>query len=116
MERVADRIRRILSDTRDRMICAADGPELFGYIHLSPYELLYCDPLINILALVVRSDCRGQGVGKALIRAAENFAREEGYAGIRLVSGFDRTQAHGFYEAQGFTLRKEQKNYIKHLQ
>ncbi len=115
LERIADRIRRIQRDTQDRMLCAADGPELFGYIHLSPYELLYSDPLINILALVVRSDRRGQGVGKALIRAAENLAREEGYAGIRLVSGFDRIQAHGFYEAQGFTLRKEQKNYIKFL-
>ena len=43
------------------------------------------------------------------------IAREIGAEGIRLNSGARRTAAHAFYEAWGYTCRKEQRNYFKLL-
>lgn len=65
-----------------------------------------CDVLdVSFLVVenvVVRKDCRGQGVGRRMFRALDEFARESRceYA-ILISSGFRKT-AHRFYEAMGY--------------
>ena len=51
----------------------------------------------------VRSDLRGQGIGSKLLAAAEELARREGCYRVQLTSRNVRSDAHRFYEAQGFT-------------
>lgn len=115
VELVRQRIKKILSCTNDKILVAVDMEQysVIGYIHASPYELLYCDSLINILGLVVDKEKRNIGIGKELIQSIEIWAKQNNYLGIRLVSGSDRVNAHKFYEHCGFTNRKEQKNFIK---
>ena len=113
IEKVKERIEYITENTKDIILVAEQNNEVIGFIHGSPYELLYSDSLMNVLGFVVKEKYRNIGVGKLLIGKFEWYAKENGYSGIRLVSGFDRLIAHKFYEKHGYTNRKDQKNFIK---
>jgi GNAT superfamily N-acetyltransferase len=107
------RLKSILKRPTDKVYIAEYGGEAAGYIHASDYECLYCDSLKNIMALAVDEKFRGHGIGKKLLAAVEAWAAMSGSAGVRLVSGFERTEAHEFYKRCGYMLRKDQKNFIK---
>jgi GNAT superfamily N-acetyltransferase len=51
--------------------------------------------------LAVDPDRRSQGVGKALLDAAKDWARERGATHLELDSALARTDAHRFYEREG---------------
>jgi GNAT superfamily N-acetyltransferase len=51
----------------------------------------------------VRSDLRSQGIGAKLLAAAEELARREGCYRVQLTSRNIRSDAHRFYNAQGYT-------------
>jgi GNAT superfamily N-acetyltransferase len=108
-----ERLELILKRPTDRVFIAEYGGEAAGYIHGSDYECLYCDSLKNIMALAVDEKFRGHGIGRKLLAAAEAWAAMSGSAGVRLTSGFERTEAHEFYKHCGYLLRKEQKNFLK---
>ena len=55
-----------------------------------------------VVGLFVPEALRGQGLGRALIGRAEDFAREQGMVGVWLDT-FD-FQARGFYEKLGFSV------------
>ena len=115
IEKVKERISYITENTKDIILVAEQDNEVIGYIHGSPYETLYFDSLINILGFVVKKDYRNIGVGNVLINSLEDWSKQNGYSGIRLVSGDDRADAHRFYEKHGYINRKKQKNFIKLL-
>jgi GNAT superfamily N-acetyltransferase len=50
--------------------------------------------------LAVHPDWRSQGVGKALLDAAKDWARERGATHLELDSAETRTDAHRFYERE----------------
>ena len=54
-----------------------------------------------IMALVVSPDARGRGVGRTLVRAAEQWAMERGCGQIMVTSAEHRADAHAFYPACG---------------
>ena len=62
---------------------------------------------LKVDALAVRENCQNQGVGTSLLKYAENYATENGLTLLLLNSGFQRTNAHIFYENYGF----EKKSY-----
>lgn len=113
LEKTRERLEYILSRPSDRIFIAENNNEVVGYIHGSDYECTYSDPLKNIMAIVVRDDCRGKGVGRMLIRSVENWAKSDNCIGVRLVSGYDREKAHEFYLHCGYCHRKNQKNFVK---
>lgn len=55
--------------------------------------------------LVVREELRGHGFGAAFLTYAQNEARRQGLAGLRLCTGVDNQQAIRFYEREGWALR-----------
>ena len=89
--------------------------QLVGFIHVERYEVLYFESMANILGLAVKKDFQKQGLGKALLLAAENWAQENRIHLMRLNSGINRTDAHGFYEHLGYVSEKEQKRFLKRL-
>lgn len=113
VERSKYRISKILNETKDKVFVGIIKDRIVGYIHISPYELLYYDSVVNVLGLVVDKEYRRRGIGKRLIEFAEVWAKENRYNGMRLVSGVNREGAHEFYISCGFNKRKEQKNFIK---
>jgi GNAT superfamily N-acetyltransferase len=56
----------------------------------------------EIESVHVRADRRNQGIGGALVEAAEVFARERGCYRVQLTSNSVRTDAHRFYSARGY--------------
>jgi ribosomal protein S18 acetylase RimI-like enzyme len=59
-------------------------------------------PLLNIHDLAVRPGYRGQGVGRALLAAAETRARDRGCCKLTLEVQDDNTPARTLYERFGF--------------
>jgi GNAT superfamily N-acetyltransferase len=53
--------------------------------------------------LIVTEHARGRGVGSALLRQAEDFARAKRCWGMALESANWREAAHGFYVAHGWS-------------
>lgn len=113
-ELVSNRLKHI--DVKREAVFAAeiDGT-VVGYIHAEIYNTLYFASMINILGLAVSRDNRRQGVGRALITCAENWAKEQGINIVRLNSGSSRKEAHEFYRAMGYDNEKMQVRFIKNL-
>lgn len=113
IEKTHQRLKHILENSGNKILVAVLDGAIVGYIYSADYECTYSDPLKNILALVVDEGKRGFGIGRALLSAVENWAKESGSSGVRLVSGINREDAHKFYLSCGYTDRKNQKNFIK---
>lgn len=112
-EETRARLQYILEKTDNIILVAILGGAVVGYIHAADYECTYAYSLKNILSLVVDEKSQGKGIGRVLLQAVEEWARETGAAGVRLVSGFNREKAHHFYLACGYRIRKDQRNFIK---
>lgn len=57
---------------------------------------------LHIQALAVKKEFQHSGIGTKLLRHTENYAKEIGISSIILCSGFKRTDAHAFYEHNGY--------------
>lgn len=104
LDDAARRIRAILDNDRQALVVARVGGVVSGLIAL---DFMYYLPLdtttCRITALVVTPSARGQGLGRQLLREAERRARAGGAARLELSSGSQRTDAHAFYKACGFS-------------
>lgn len=101
--------------SRECVFVAENNGEVIGFVHIEKYNALYFESIANIMGLAVRDEKRRLGAGTALMNAAEEFARENGIAYIRLNSGFSRVQAHEFYRKIGYDSEKEQIRFKKKL-
>ena len=113
ISKTQSRLSEILGRQTDKLYVACVDDIVVGYIHGSDYECTYSDSLKNIMAIAVDEMYCEKGVGRALLDAIEDWAKRCKCSGVRLVSGFERTIAHEFYLHCGYTLRKQQKNFIK---
>ena len=98
------RLAFILADTSYRTFVASDGHAIVGVVgtRVGPmYEI--DDPYGQIMAMVVASTHRRQGVGVRLVQAAESHFVERGAAVAIVTSANRRDDAHAFYERRGYT-------------
>lgn len=111
-------LERVLKRPTDRVFVVCDDQDgsVAGFMHAADYETIHTGSMKNIISLAVEDGYRGNGLGRLLLDAVETWARADGCEAVRLVSSFSRTQAHAFYLHCGYRLRKEQKNFIKHLE
>lgn len=92
-----------LSDTKNYYAVAVEEDNVIGFISLViDYQLHHADKVGTIEELIVSSESRSQGVGKLLLNYAVCYAKENSCDVIELTSGFSRTDAHRFYEKNGF--------------
>lgn len=112
-EKTAAQLEALLGSGRDLILVAEMDGRAVGYLHLQDYDLLYSDHLKNIMGVAVDPACRRQGIGRALLEAGEAWARSTGAAGVRLVSGESRKEAHAFYRSLGYEGSKMQLNLKK---
>ena len=72
-------------------------------------------PVAYLEEWVVADDVRRQGVGKALIAAAEAWARQNGYTELASDTTLDNEISLASHLALGFTEVERQINFIKKL-
>ena len=115
---VKKQIRRLTNDNKHNIIIGFENEQtrkIIGFVHAELYESLYMDTGLNILGLAVDSNFQGQGIGKKLMSAIEDYALENSISYIRLNSNVRRIDAHKFYESIGYVCDKTQKRLIKKL-
>ena len=106
------RLEGLLAKSEHLILVAEDeAGQVIGYAHAASYDCLYFPPLLNLLALAVNADARGQGYGRALMEAVREKGRAAGYTGIRINSGISRTGAHEFYRKLGCNEKGDQKRF-----
>ncbi|HSJ22063.1 MAG TPA: GNAT family N-acetyltransferase [Nocardioidaceae bacterium] len=65
------------------------------------------DDSVELISMWVAPSARGRGVGDALVREVERWARESGARVLRLDVAEDNAAAQALYERRGFTLTGE---------
>jgi GNAT superfamily N-acetyltransferase len=114
LEQARIRLAGLVADT-DHAVFVAELPEapLAGWVHVFLYLVLEADLRAEIGGLVVDAACRRRGVGRALMRRAEEWAAQKGCATVTLRSNVIREEAHAFYRSLGYSVTKTQHAFRK---
>lgn len=113
LEETEEKLARLTNNPSHCLLVAEMQGKVVGYIHGNDYEVVYMPSFKNIMGLAVAKDYQHQGIGKSLLMALEQWAKETGAKGVRLVSGGERFATHQFYEKCGYQKKKMQANFRK---
>lgn len=102
-EEMAERFEAIKKDVSYGTLVAERGGEIVGMGGVTLGRSFGFDGVYaSLVALVVDSRCRGEGIGRALLGACEKWARSRSAHKIMLNSGKHRNEAHEFYRGVGY--------------
>jgi ribosomal protein S18 acetylase RimI-like enzyme len=102
---IAERAAPLIDSGEVTVLLAGDGPDGFAQLRFRPS--LYTGELDAYLEeLYVVPERRGHGLGRALLEAAMEHAKERGAAHIDLGTSEDDVAARALYESAGFTNRE----------
>jgi len=118
---IAQRERRALAEALSHpcdssaLLVAEQAPlGLIGVIHLDTRRDYFTDQAHGYVAiLAVAREVEGQGVGRALLEAAEGWARAKGFSRVTLAVFTDNRRAKGVYQRLGW--RPELETWYKSL-
>jgi GNAT superfamily N-acetyltransferase len=115
-EKILTRLNKILGNSTQEILVAETIDNcIVGYIHLLQQIVIEIDPIVEVGGLIVDQEYRHLGIGKALLKAAEDWAKNSGCKQIRLHSNITRSETHKFYLNQGYTVIKTQHTFFKNL-
>ena len=99
----SSRLRSLIEEERLHLfLCRDDNADIIGMLTLTCCPTLARDKYW-IEDVIVNETFRGQGAGRALLRAAVGYARQELKAScIYLTSNPSRVQARALYRSEGF--------------
>jgi GNAT superfamily N-acetyltransferase len=99
-EAAAERLRRAAT-ANDAAVFVARDPEIVGFctVYLD-LESVRFGRRAWVEDLAVHPERRSLGIGKGLLDAAKDWARERGATHLELDSAHTRTDAHRFYERE----------------
>jgi len=101
-----------LLDDPERELIVVDAPDgLAGFIDIPVQRFVETDPFGEIGGLVVAKPHRGKGLGRALLVAATAWCRERDLEEMWMRANLFRVGAHGFYEAIGCRVVRDQRLY-----
>lgn len=104
-ETIAERAAPLLASGEVTVLLAGDGPDGFAQLRFRPS--LYTGALdAHLEELYVVPERRGRGLGRALLEAAMDHARQRGAAHVDLGTSEDDLAARNLYESAGFTNRE----------
>ncbi len=108
-------IRARLEGLRDdsRVLVAVTERGLAGFVAVEISRDFIVGKRATILGLVVADGSRSEGIGAALLDAAETWAFQCGAAVVSVRSNVIRDGAHRFYERQGYRRIKSQHVFEK---
>jgi GNAT superfamily N-acetyltransferase len=99
---VQRRLTSVMAAPEHAVLLGESDGRVAGLLHLYIRPALEKPPEVVVQALVVDAGCRKGGIGRAMMAAAEDWARARGFASIALRSHIKRHEAHAFYAALGY--------------
>jgi GNAT superfamily N-acetyltransferase len=107
----------IISDDRNQKIYVAEltGIGVVGWVHVFITRRIEDEPFSEIGGLIVDEGWRRKGIGKQLMKKAEEWSVSKGVSLLRVRSNAIRKEAHQFYEKSGYIHEKDQCIFIKSL-
>jgi GNAT superfamily N-acetyltransferase len=110
------RLAEVRASDADEILVATDADDAaIGWVHVARLALLEASDLACINGLVVDEEHRSDGIGTALVEAAEAWARDHGATAIMVRSRSARVRAHRFYERVGYVEIKRSHVFEKSL-
>lgn len=101
-EEVSGRFEHFSQLGQEALVAEAGG-EVVGVTALSVMHVLHRPASVGRMSVLVVSEAlRGQGIGRALVAAAEKRLAERGCGLVEVTSNMRRTEAHAFYEGLGY--------------
>ena len=103
VEKLYIRLDKMKADDAHMTVVAESDGEIVGFIG-THRGLAYNveTEYLQIFSMAVRKELQNKGIGSQLIKWAENYAVENNMERIILTSRLHRTEAHAFYEGNGF--------------
>ena len=99
-----DRLFLLAKSSCDPILLAIDETGVLGLIALHVTHLLFSPaPVARITTLVVHEQARGKGIGRILVEAGAQQAKDAGCEVLELTTALHRTDAQTFYKPLGFT-------------
>ncbi len=102
---LTEHARRLLAEDEMAVLLAGEGPDGISLVRFRP-SVWTGGPEAHLQELYVVPALRGRGIGRALLEATIEVAREAGATGIDLNTGTTDTAARALYESAGFTNRE----------
>lgn len=108
VDRVRHRLQEMFDDSRYHTLLALYKGRPVGLVGMEigwAYEL--DDRYLRLLALSVDATAEGNGIGQALVRAAEQWGMDHGVRSVIVSSGNrpERVRAHQFYQRAGYEIK-----------
>lgn len=110
-----ERLEPILASDEDAILVAVDSGDAVGWIHVAIERGLEASGVAGLRGLVVDKGYRSGGVGRMLVRAAEEWARERNCRVVTVRSRISRERAHRFYQREGYVHVKTSHVFSKEL-
>ena len=97
------------------LVGVGDSDAVIGWLQVHAAHVIESGFRVEIAGLIVSPDARRCGVGRALVRRAEEWACKLGAEAIVVRSNVQRIESHAFYPALGYEMTKMQQVYRKKL-
>ncbi|MFH7347478.1 GNAT family N-acetyltransferase [Acinetobacter variabilis] len=105
LENIEQRWEHLHQDSHYQTLIIEQDLHMIGYADfIQEYTWEFDGGYLRIQAFVIDQAHRGKGIGKQLMAAIEQIAKEQGFKMIQLNSGNreERHPAHAFYQGLGF--------------
>lgn len=94
---------RTIADPNSFVFFVIDNGDYKGLCHGNYYDTFWmCGLTCYVSSLITKESERGKGYGTRLLDHAKELAMKKGCKALTLMSAFQRTDAHQFYENYGF--------------
>ena len=113
---ITTRLETLLHLDDHALFVAHMAGQVCGWVHVFTAHRLESDDFAEIGGLVVDATRRGQGIGRALVGAAEAWALSQGLNTVRVRSNVVRTGAHRFYTRLGYASLKQSTVFVRFLE
>ena len=112
---IRTRIEQLLQSDAYFLVVAEVESTVIGWIAAERRLLIESGERAEIVGLIVTRTDRRNGVGRDLVKAAEQWAQNQGLERMAVRSSVARAESHPFYERLGYVRAKTQHAYLKPL-
>lgn len=113
-EEMTRRLRALLPQQNQALVAVADA-DVVGWVQVDVHSTLLLDNVAELAGLVVEEKWRDKGIGRALLKAAEQWALERGCSTMYVRTNIIRHAAHTFYRHLGYQQVKTSLTFAKPL-